>query len=140
MRSCVRDLAESEVTAETRVRTTGTVVPGQEHRAVLLKVRSETKTGQRSVPSLVGEVVDGLQGPYKQRSSSEDPLNCGYKSASVLLLHLRFHFNDVVECLGFKRFCLAYHSFHRYDATQALLRGVSTSLVARALGTIEKNA
>lgn len=57
----------------------------------------------------------------------------------MLLLHLRFHFNDVVECLGFKRLHLTYHSFHRYDATQAWPRGVSTSLVVGALGTIEKN-
>ena len=57
---------ESDVTAETRVWSTGTVVPGPEHRAVCLKVRSETKTGQRSVPSWVGEVIDGLQGPNQQ--------------------------------------------------------------------------
>lgn len=66
LRSCDRDLAESDVTAETRVWSTGTVVPGPEHRAVCLKVRSETKTGQRSVPSWVGEVIDGLKGPNQQ--------------------------------------------------------------------------
>ena len=114
-------------------------MPGLERRAVFLKVRSKTKTGERTVPALVGHVVDGLRGLNKQFCRPEDPLFCDYKGDVVPLVHLRFHFNDVVERWGFKRFHLTFYSFRHFYATEALRRGVSTSLVSRALGTSEKN-
>jgi len=104
-----------------------------------LKVRSETKTGQRTVPALVGHVLDGLRSLNKQWCCPEDLLFCDDKGDPVPLTHLRFHFNDVVERWGFNRFHLTFYSFRHFYATEALRRGVSTSLVSRALGTSEKN-
>ena len=81
------------MTAETRVKETGKVVPGLERRAVFLKVRSETKTGQRTVLALVGHVLDGLRALNKQWCRPEDLLFCDYKGDPVPLTHFRFHFN-----------------------------------------------
>ncbi len=134
-----QDVSETEVVIEKQRKTDGGIEVSGNDRALLLNVRTATKTGRRTVPAMVGFLVDELRDLNPTFTRPQDPLFCDFKGNPTPLHHFRFHFNDVVQKWGFDRFHLTFYTLRHFYASEALKRGVSTSLVARAMGTSEKN-
>ena len=130
-----QDVSETDVVIERKLQTDGCIEIKGNDRALILNVRDETKTGRRIVPAMVGFLVDELRDLNPTFTRPQDPLFCDFKGRPVPLNHFRLHFQDVIEQWGFDRFHLTFYTLRHFFCTEALKRGVSTTLVARALGT-----
>jgi len=108
-------------------------------RALLLKIRDATKTGRRTVSALVGHYIDRLRELNPKHTKPDDPLFCDFRGQPLPLFHLRLHWNDVVSQWGFDCFHLTFYTLRYPYTTEPLKRGVSVTLVSRALGTSTKN-
>ncbi len=108
------------------------------HTVALLHVRGETKTGERTVPTLCGTQLKALKRWTKYPDSDDFVFadQTGTNGGSPVRLDaLRQHWREVLDHrLEFKRFKADLYSLRHYFATERLAAGVEPFKVAKLLG------
>lgn len=103
----------------------------------VLRVRSETKTGARSVPMTGGKYLMSLK-KWSKFNGPEDFVfadQAGIRAGRPIYLDaLRMHWREVLSRMRFNRFKADLYSLRHYFATQRLAAGAPPVLVAKALG------
>ena len=110
------------------------------HQLAVLRVRNATKTGSRSVTTLLGKQLCSLR--KWSRYQGEDDFvfaeQCGQRAGRpVSLQALREHWREVCRrqgLRGFNRFEPDLYSLRHYFATERLAAGVPPVFVAKTLG------
>ena len=110
------------------------------HEVAVLKVRPQTKTGARSVPTLFGKQLKSLR-KWSKHSNPEDFVfaeQTGLKDGNPVDLDaLREQFREVVarcKLHGWSRFKPDLYTLRHYFATERLTAGVEPFKVAKLLG------
>ena len=108
------------------------------HTVALLHVRGETKTGERTVPTLCGKQLQTLRGWTKYGApddfvfADQTGTNAG---SPVYLDALRQHWRELLDNrVGFTRFKADLYTLRHYFATERLAAGVEPFKVAKLLG------
>ena len=102
-----------------------------------LKVREQTKTGERTVSTTAGKYLSSLKkwskfsGPNDFVFADQTGLRAG---EPVYLDALRLHWREVLRRLEFDRFKADLYSLRHFFATQRLQSGAPPLLVAKTLG------
>ncbi|MDC0320145.1 tyrosine-type recombinase/integrase [Synechococcus sp. AH-551-G03] len=110
------------------------------HHLAVLRVREETKTGSRSVTTLLGKELTSLRKWSKYQGDddfvfAEQAGQCA--GNPVRLQALREHWREVVrrqQARGLTRFDPDLYSLRHYFATERLAAGVPPVFVAKTLG------
>jgi len=103
----------------------------------ILRIREETKTGSRSVPTVAGKYLMELRGwsrftaPHDFVFADQYGLRAG---KPVYLDALRLHWREVLRRMRFERFKPDLYSLRHFFATQRLASGASPMLIAKTLG------
>ena len=111
-----------------------------EHQLVVLRVRAETKTGSRSVTTLLGKQLQSLRKWSRYQGDDDFVFAEQYgkrQGRPVLLTALREHWREVCRrqgLRGFNRFVPDLYSLRHYFATERLAAGVPPVFVAKTLG------
>ena len=110
------------------------------HQVAVLRVRPETKTGARAVPTLCGKQLKALR-KWSKHDGPDDFVFAEQTGVldgqPVRLDALREQFREVVERQrksGFDRFTPDLYSLRHYFATERLTAGVDPFKVAKLLG------
>ena len=110
------------------------------HQLAVLRVRAETKTGSRSVTTLLGKQLATLR-KWSRYQGDDDFVfaeQFGLRAGRpVLLQALREHWREVCRrqgLRGFNRFEPDLYSLRHYFATERLAAGVPPVFVAKTLG------
>jgi len=108
------------------------------HTVALLHVRGETKTGERTVPTLCGTQLKALK-RWTKYADADDFVFAEQKGVAagspVNLDALRQHWREVLDQrLQFTRFKADLYSLRHYFATERLAAGVEPFKVAKLLG------
>lgn len=131
-----QDVEEANFEVDSTITTKTAVRP---KRAVFLHIRSNTKTGRRMVPALVGEYLDKLKDLNPDHCGPEDMVFAELDGRPTSMNNMRLLMREVVERWGFSRFPVELYNLRHFFCSEALKRGVSTSLLARAMGTSENH-
>ena len=121
---------------------TGTQLNQREttHYLAVLRVRDLTKTGSRSVSTLLGKQLESLK-KWSKYDGPDDYVfadQCGQRAGRPVYLNaLREHWKEVCRrqgLRGFDRFSPDLYSLRHYFATERLAAGVPPVFVAKTLG------
>ena len=115
-----------------------THIQGSRYAVVgILRIRAETKTGSRSVPSTAGLTL-GVMREWSRFSGDDDYVfadQYGIRAGKPVYLDaLRLHWREVIQRMNFKRFKPDLYSIRHFWATQRLLAGAPPVMVAKSMG------
>ena len=103
----------------------------------ILRIRDNTKTGPRTVPSTAGMTLK-LMRDWSRFNGDDDYVfadQYGIRAGKPVYLDaLRLHWREVIRRMSFSRFKPDLYSIRHYWATQRLLAGAPPVMVAKAMG------
>ena len=103
----------------------------------VIRVREQTKTGQRSVPTTAGLMLSVMR-QWSRFQQDDDYVfadQFGLRAGKPVYLDaLRWHWRQVIERIEVKRFKPDLYSIRHFWATQRLLAGAPPIMVAKSLG------
>lgn len=103
----------------------------------ILRIRSETKTGSRTVAMAGGEYLSALREWSRFQSESDYIFSDQYgirAGRTVYLDALRLHWREVLRRMRFDRFKPDLYSLRHFFATERLAAGAPPYLIAKTLG------
>ena len=115
-----------------------TRIDGNRYAVVaIIRVRHQTKTGQRSVPTTAGLMLKVMR-DWSRFNGDDDYVfadQYGIRAGKPVYLDaLRMHWRVVIDRMGFKRFKPDLYSLRHFWATQRLLAGAPPVMVAKSMG------
>ncbi len=103
----------------------------------ILRIRHQTKTGSRSVPSTAGFTLGAMRA-WSRFSGDDDFVfadQYGIRAGKPVYLDaLRLHWREVLKRMDFSRFKPDLYSIRHFWATQRLLAGAPPVMVAKSMG------
>ena len=103
----------------------------------IIRVREDTKTGRRSVPTTAGLML-GVMRKWSRFAGDDDYVfadQYGIRAGKPVYLDaLRLHWRQVISRMRFTRFKPDLYTIRHFWATQRLLAGAPPVMVAKSLG------